>query len=164
MQPNQHKDVLLKPRAPISSNQISALLPANVDFNNANNDDNSGTSFYMCPNRCNYNVTCDNTTPCPGGQFCGLMMTSKVQYVGKKVTDQENISINNGFVKEIATFMVMDDLVVEPMSTISSITLLNKFNVKEIGTLQEKGIKLLKASLQTKMVLTSVFLKNNVDM
>ncbi|KAL5066729.1 hypothetical protein RYX36_017616 [Vicia faba] len=55
----------------------------------------------------------------------------------------------------------------EPMSTISSITLLNKFNIKEIGTLQEKvvemgmdeGIKLLKASLQSKMVLTSVFIK-----
>ncbi|PNX63358.1 hypothetical protein L195_g061587 [Trifolium pratense] len=54
------------------------------------------------------------------------------------------------------------------MSTISStITLLNNLNIKEIGTFQEKvveigvdeGIKLLKASLQSKMVLTSVFIK-----
>ncbi|KAJ1400191.1 hypothetical protein SESBI_29751 [Sesbania bispinosa] len=135
MQPNQHKDLLLKPRAPFSSNQISALLPANVD-NNAN--DNFGTSLYMCPSRCSFNVTYDKTTPCQ--HYCGQTMTRKVQYVGKKVTDdQENISIKNGFVKEIATFMVMDDLVVEPMSTISSITLLNKFNVKEIGFKVAKG-------------------------
>jgi hydroxymethylpyrimidine/phosphomethylpyrimidine kinase len=38
--------------------------------------------------------------------------------------------------------MVMDDLVIEPMSTISSITLLNKFHVKEIGTLQEKVVEM----------------------
>jgi hypothetical protein len=38
--------------------------------------------------------------------------------------------------------MVMDDLVIQPMSTISSITLLNKFNVKEIGTLQETVVEM----------------------
>ncbi|KAJ1436387.1 hypothetical protein SESBI_04421 [Sesbania bispinosa] len=98
----------------------------------------------------------------------GMVMATEVRYVGKKVAE-ENISIKSGFVKEIVTFMVMDDLVVEPMSTISSITLLNKFNVKEVGTLQEKvvelgmpeGLMLLKAALQTKMALTSVFLKKN---
>uniref|UniRef100_A0A7N2MEY0 Uncharacterized protein n=1 Tax=Quercus lobata TaxID=97700 RepID=A0A7N2MEY0_QUELO len=55
---------------------------------------------------------------------------------------------------------------VKPMSTISSITLLNKFNVKQLGDLEEKvvelgmeeGVKLLKASLQSKNVLTDVFL------
>ncbi|GKE28602.1 pre-rRNA-processing protein TSR2-like protein, partial [Tanacetum coccineum] len=62
--------------------------------------------------------------------------------------------------------MVMDDLVVKPMSTISSITMLNKFNVKEVGVLEEKmvslemkeGLMLLKASFQCKNVLTCVFL------
>jgi hydroxymethylpyrimidine/phosphomethylpyrimidine kinase len=38
--------------------------------------------------------------------------------------------------------MVMDDLVVQPMSTISSITLLNKFNIKEVGSLQEKVVEM----------------------
>ncbi|KAM7494950.1 hypothetical protein LguiB_029559 [Lonicera macranthoides] len=64
--------------------------------------------------------------------------------------------------------MAMDDLVVKPMSTLSSITLLNKFNIKEVGGLEEKvvnlgmdeGLKLLKTSLQSKMVLTNMFLGN----
>ena len=38
--------------------------------------------------------------------------------------------------------MVMDDLEVKPLSTLSMITLLDKFNVKEIGTLEEKEVDL----------------------
>ena len=37
--------------------------------------------------------------------------------------------------------MVMDNLVVNLMSIISSITLLNKFHVKEVGVLEEKTVK-----------------------
>ncbi|XP_030552508.2 uncharacterized protein LOC115756751 [Rhodamnia argentea] len=70
-----------------------------------------------------------------------------------------------GYVKSVVTYMVMDDLVVKPMSTISSITLLNQFNVHEIGHVQEKlidfgleeAIKLLSASLHSKTVLTDIF-------
>ncbi|KAK7390752.1 hypothetical protein VNO78_18806 [Psophocarpus tetragonolobus] len=61
MQSDQHKDVLLKPRAPISSSQISVLLPANDGCAN----DNLEISFYMCPSHCSYNVTCDNQFRCP---------------------------------------------------------------------------------------------------
>ena len=42
----------------------------------------------------------------------------------------------------VLTYMVMDDLVVTPMSTVPSITLLNKFNVKEVGAPEERVIKL----------------------
>ncbi|GKA23466.1 protein MOR1 isoform X1 [Tanacetum coccineum] len=45
-----------------------------------------------------------------------------------------------GFVKGLVTYMVMDDLVVKLVSTISSITMLNKFNVKEVGALMEKMV------------------------
>lgn len=34
----------------------------------------------------------------------------------------------------------MDDLIVRPMSTISSITLLNKFKIKDVGVLEERVI------------------------
>ena len=44
--------------------------------------------------------------------------------------------------KGVVTYMVMDDLTVEPMSTISSIALLNRFNVKDVGALEEKTIKI----------------------
>ncbi|WMV35339.1 hypothetical protein MTR67_028724 [Solanum verrucosum] len=49
------------------------------------------------------------------------------------------VAAKGGFVKEAVTYMVTDDLVVKPMSPISSITLLNKFNVKNVGVLQPAG-------------------------
>ncbi|KAH1045739.1 hypothetical protein J1N35_036523 [Gossypium stocksii] len=60
----------------------------------------------------------------------------------------------------------MDDLVVRPMSAKSIITLLNHLNIKDTGDLEEKvitvganeGVELLRASMQTKTVLTAVFL------
>ncbi|KAM0043261.1 hypothetical protein Hdeb2414_s0010g00339181 [Helianthus debilis subsp. tardiflorus] len=69
-------------------------------------------------------------------------------------------------IKEVVTYMVMDDLVVKPMSTISSITLINKFGIKDLSQLEEKtvsfgkdeGLKLLEASLKTKKVLTTIFM------
>ncbi|GLT88973.1 hypothetical protein SLE2022_069790 [Rubroshorea leprosula] len=63
--------------------------------------------------------------------------------------------------------MIMDNLEVRPISTISGITImLNPFNVKDVGALEEKvvdvgmdqGVELPKMSLQTKTVLTEVFL------
>ncbi|WJX15425.1 hypothetical protein P8452_05568 [Trifolium repens] len=165
---NLTKDVLLNPRAQSSSTEISGFLT----HNDGNNDHDEGTKLYMCTNKCNFQVAYDNTTKCPGCSpgfnfnSCSYM-NNEVQYVGNKKVAEKRTFIHNGFVKDVVTFMVMDDLVIQPMSTISSITLLNKFNVKEIGTLQEtvvemgmeEGIKLLKASLQSKMVLTSVFIK-----
>uniref|UniRef100_A0A0D9UWV8 DUF674 domain-containing protein n=1 Tax=Leersia perrieri TaxID=77586 RepID=A0A0D9UWV8_9ORYZ len=47
-----------------------------------------------------------------------------------------------GFVQGIATYTVMDDLTVSPLSSISSITLLNAFGVKDLSTLQEKTVQL----------------------
>ncbi|KAM0046181.1 hypothetical protein Hdeb2414_s0009g00312911 [Helianthus debilis subsp. tardiflorus] len=71
-----------------------------------------------------------------------------------------------GFVKGQVTYMVMDDLSVSPLSAIANIALLNKLNVKDLGALEEKvvhismneGLQLLKHSLNSKTVLTDVFL------
>ncbi|KEH44490.1 hypothetical protein MtrunA17_Chr1g0212741 [Medicago truncatula] len=164
MEQNQTKEELLNPIAPVSSAGIAGFLPANdADANNIVGDE--VTLYYRCLNRCAY-VTCDSSTRCIN---CSQVMAYQMDYIGKKAV-RKNISTANGFVKDVVTFMVMDDLVVQPMSTISSITLLNKFNIKEVGALQEKvvemgmdeGIKLLKASLQSKTVLTSVFIKKDV--
>ncbi|CAL5210257.1 unnamed protein product [Lathyrus oleraceus] len=168
MLPDQTKDILLNPRAQSSSTDISGFLTQN----DAKDDHEEVTKLYMCPNKCYFQVTSNNKIFCssqPGYGGCGDYMSCEVTRVGDKKVAEKKVSTNikSGFVKDVVTFMVMDDLVIEPMSTISSITLLNKFNVKEIGTLQEKnvemgmdeGIKLLKASLQSKMVLTSVFIK-----
>ena len=43
--------------------------------------------------------------------------------------------------KGLVSYMVMDDLEVKPMSIISiTITLLNTFNIKKIGALEEKVV------------------------
>ncbi|XP_058772025.1 uncharacterized protein LOC131645843 [Vicia villosa] len=166
MLPDQSKDVLLNPKAQYSSTQISGFLTDNDD----KDDTEEGIKLYMCPHRCRYEVAYDSSVI----GACLHYMNKEVSFVGKKkVVEKKGFSnIKSGFVKDVITFMVMDDLVIQPMSTISSITLLNKFNIKEIGTLQEKnvemgmdeGIKLLKASLQSKMVLTNVFLETELDL
>ncbi|KAH7839479.1 hypothetical protein Vadar_004690 [Vaccinium darrowii] len=84
------------------------------------------------------------------------------------VTDKEATAAAKGSFVKGGTYMVTDDLVVTPGSPISSITMLNKLNIKDVGALEERvvemgkpeGLKLLKASLQSKTVLTSVFLEN----
>ncbi|KAM0839893.1 hypothetical protein ACQ4PT_060012 [Festuca glaucescens] len=71
-----------------------------------------------------------------------------------------------GFVQGIVTYTVTDNLKVTPMSSISSMTLLISHGVMDFGALQEKtvrlgstaGLAILKASLQSKTVLTDVFL------
>ncbi|VAH82967.1 unnamed protein product [Triticum turgidum subsp. durum] len=71
-----------------------------------------------------------------------------------------------GFVQGVVTYTVTDNLTVTPMSAISSITLLSTFRVRDLSALQEKivrigykeGLAILKASLQSKTVLTDVFL------
>lgn len=44
--------------------------------------------------------------------------------------------------KGVVTYMIMDDLSVQPMSTISSISILNKFNVQDVGRLEEREVTL----------------------
>ncbi|XP_050891003.1 uncharacterized protein LOC127096482 [Lathyrus oleraceus] len=159
MQPFQTKDFLLNPKAQSSSTEISGFLTQN----NVNEDDDIKTRLYMCPNKCKFEVTNDNKTRCSAhsdskyvctssGFYdeydeytqCRSKMNHEVAFVGISKVGEKKISTNikNGFVKDVVTFMVMDDLVIQPMSTISSITLLNKFNVKEIDTLQEKVVEM----------------------
>ncbi|XP_076888456.1 uncharacterized protein LOC143538898 [Bidens hawaiensis] len=116
--------------------------------------------FYKCAYHCKY-VTDDPKGVCPG---CRNSMSYEVAYVS---TEAAKDTVNEvGFVKGVVTYMVMDDLVVKPMSTISTITLLNKLSIKDVCVLEEKevqfgmeeGLKLPKASLVCKNVLTRVFL------
>ena len=70
-------------------------------------------------------------------------MSSQATYVGEqKIRAAASDFSAAGYVKCVITYMIMDDLEVEPMSTISSITLLNRFNVKDVGALEEKVVEL----------------------
>ncbi|PQQ12122.1 uncharacterized protein Pyn_27721 [Prunus yedoensis var. nudiflora] len=155
LQPNLNKDMLLEPKATVAGANILPLLTNNVDSN--------AKKFYTC-SYCNSRRISDvHGTPCPN---CSRGMSSEMTYVSPAPTVAT--PSEGGYVKGVVTYMVMDDLEVKPMSTISSIAMLNKFNVKEVGALEEKvvnlgmeeGLKLLKASLETSAVLTKVFLGN----
>ncbi|CAO2208970.1 unnamed protein product [Urochloa humidicola] len=61
----------------------------------------------------------------------------------------------------------MDDLAIAPMSTISSISVFNTMAVRDLGAVQERtvhigydeALKILRASFESKTVLTDVFLR-----
>ncbi|MBA0749990.1 hypothetical protein Gogos_003859, partial [Gossypium gossypioides] len=51
-----------------------------------------------------------------------------------------------GYVKGVVMYTIMDDLTVTPMSTISIIAMLHEFNLGQVESLEEKvGLELLKS-------------------
>nr|XP_043617688.1 uncharacterized protein LOC122589457 [Erigeron canadensis] len=149
------KETVLNPQSTYVPNQDLLLI---------SKDPPTETKFYRCPNRCKY-VTNDPKTLCPN---CRWAMSEEMAQVPTETAKGTATTMVGevGFVKEVVTYMVMDDLTVKPMSTISTITLLNQMSIKDVGVLEEKevqfgvseGLKLLKASMECKNVLTSVFL------
>ncbi|CAL4965321.1 unnamed protein product [Urochloa decumbens] len=135
---------------------------------------------YICnSNSCRDYMTDDCGKACPS---CGHQMAREVQFlpsaagtqhqqqqpVEKDAAEAPGGGAGGGFVQGVVTYTVTDDLTVTPMSAISSITLLNDFAVTDLAALQERtvqigyneGLGILKASLQSKTVLTDVFLGN----
>ncbi|KAI3695866.1 hypothetical protein L1987_78869 [Smallanthus sonchifolius] len=150
IQSDQQKDVLLKPKStlPFSSPQLPLL--STQPFLTPP----PTPTFYKCT--CNNNLRSTFVCRCPA---CSrTISTIDDIYVLKSAVDAKG----GGFVKGLVTYMVS----VSPMFTISSITSLNKYNIKDLGALDEKvvhigmneGLELLKHSLNSKTLLTNVFL------
>ncbi|KAK6787666.1 hypothetical protein RDI58_016191 [Solanum bulbocastanum] len=137
MKSNEAKNILLKPK---SSIEIISSVPLQM--------------LHGVPKR--YKCTCCSFTTNEHYVYC--------QDCGKNLDRRSTINVappaatSTGFVKEVVTYMVMDDLVVKPMSTISSITLINKFNVKDVAVLHEKVVHF--GMEESKAVLTSVFMSS----
>ncbi|KAG8369636.1 hypothetical protein BUALT_Bualt14G0034200 [Buddleja alternifolia] len=156
IQPNHTKATLLKPTPPPNLGYSSPLMLLN------HAPAPTQKMFYKCSYCSSSYVSEDPKAVCPG---CSSTMSRNMSYVAP----QQEGSGEGGYVKGVVTYMVFDDLVVTPLSVTSSITLLNRFNV-EVNALEEKvvnlgmdqAIKLLKASLQSKTVLTDVFLEDAV--
>ncbi|QHN79368.1 uncharacterized protein DS421_19g669480 [Arachis hypogaea] len=162
MQPNLSKDLLLRPTVlGPTSPSISGLLPSAAGMI-------TPKLCTTCNNYGNCNTLSDVYKPLfypfNKNYYC---KTKEMTYIKGKAYNN-----NNGFVKEAVTYMIMDDLVVEPMSTISSITMLNnQFDVKSVAILKDavvqlgmkEGLKILKACMQeSDMVLTRVFLDSSI--
>ncbi|XP_078151273.1 uncharacterized protein LOC144546605 [Carex rostrata] len=89
--------------------------------------------------RDHYYVTDAYGSACPA---CREMMTVELEFVAGSNVKKEEKKEEKGFVKGVVTYTVMDDLSVMPMSTISSVTLLNQFGIKDLCTLQEETVDL----------------------
>ena len=138
LQPNVKKETILNPKVHISDgtgNDVPHLLP--------NIESSTSTKFYRCDNSsgaCDNYVAYDSSSICPS---CRRVMSSEVSFVDLPSATNMESSSEGGYVKGLVSYMVMDDLEVKPMSIVSStITLLNRFNVKEIGALEEKVVDL----------------------
>jgi hypothetical protein len=120
----QTKDALLKPKPVFPPNTLTPPLLLNfvppkpeTGVQNSSPLSFSSTSYPI------YN----SSHPSPFGSSA---------FSNKPVVEPKE----TGYVRGVVTYMVMDDLTVEPVSTISSITLLNTFNVKDVSFLQEKMV------------------------
>jgi hypothetical protein len=134
------KDALLSPSvlSPAATTNSSLLcLPAAPSSGKPK-------SYFRCANGygCNY-MTDASGTACPG---CRIPMQTATTYVapssGQQAAQNASTGGAKGFVQGIVTYTVLDDLTVTPMSTISGITLLNTFAVKDLGDLQETTVQL----------------------
>ncbi|XP_044335981.1 uncharacterized protein [Triticum aestivum] len=171
VQPGAAKDALLHPAvpSPAVSNKSSLLLGSPPPPASSIRAQPQPTTFFGCNSQCrSRNYDYDSVYVYDEGE-CGRQQLS-CSGCRSYMTDKRGTACGvagKGFVQGIVTYTVMDDLTVTPMSSISSIALLNTFGVKDLGALQEKtvqlgyneGLDILKASLQSKTVLTDVFLK-----
>ncbi|KAM3374729.1 putative protein isoform X1 [Capsicum galapagoense] len=156
----QSKDLLLKPKSSVTG--ISS-----IPFLSISDVPATQKTIYGCSSSNSYSQcrSCYSDSSNARCIHCQNSLSRMLTYVAPPGASGA-VDAPKGFVKDVVTYMVMDNLVVKPMSTISSITLLNKLNVKDVGFLQEvevnfgmeEALKLLKASFESKTVLTSVFM------
>lgn len=103
--------------------------------------------FYVCTNtyynsNCGGYVTEVQGARCPS---CGNLMNKDTRFVGSPPEPEKPPAepARRGFVMGGAvTYTVTDDLVISPMSNVSSIALLNACAVRDLGALQERTVRI----------------------
>ncbi|KAJ4723918.1 DUF674 family protein [Melia azedarach] len=130
IQPNQRKSSVLNPKSPICS--------LGIPIRQMPDNESKPGKFYTCSN-CLYSGICHVSdvpnVPCPR---CNVRMKSEASYVPPGTASRAAQVPEVGFVKGVVSYMVKGNLEVTPMSTISCITLLNKFNIKDLGSVEER--------------------------
>ena len=137
MQPNQNKDSILKPTITTQVTNPNFLLPDTKKPENR--------KLYYCSNHPGYvshfhNSVCSHCRSQGNGT-----RYQEVKFVGTNVsasTDTPASDQAGGYVKGLVTYMVTGDLSVSPMSMVSGVGLLNKFDIKDFGVLEEKVVEL----------------------
>ncbi|KAD2805080.1 hypothetical protein E3N88_38457 [Mikania micrantha] len=170
-QPGIKTDDVFYPKTPFNGDKF--LLT--YDASSSEDESDEEKTVYRCPKARAWCNACHKIRPCRSMAtlhkdcicpICGSCMCVAMELVTpkevRKRKKEDDKKKKGGFVKEVVAYMVTDDLVVKPMSALSSITLINKFGVKDMSQLKEKvvyfgkdeGLKLLKASLKADKVLS----------
>ncbi|KAJ0538384.1 hypothetical protein HanRHA438_Chr08g0343541 [Helianthus annuus] len=168
LQPGIKKDDIFNPKTPYSGNTflLSYKVPS-VDESGASKAIyrcSNASIICSCYNRyatCRSNASVYANATCPS--CCGSMKVKMASIMPKEdaTKEMEEQSLNKmkgGYVKEFVTYMVMDDLVVKPMSTISSLTLISKFGVKDLSQLEEKMVSFGKDEVYILITMKIVYL------
>ncbi|KAL5733311.1 hypothetical protein ACOSQ2_033003 [Xanthoceras sorbifolium] len=151
LQPNQDKSSLLNPRAPVYATGIPLTL-SDYDFN--------ARKSYKCLGCYDHvaevpNLTCSK---------CKGKVNIAMSYVPPSPANFP-VAVEGGFLKGLATYIVIDNLEFMPLSTKMFVSLLKKSGVKDLDAVDEievdlgveEGLKLLKLSLESKTILTSFY-------
>ncbi|KAF3773271.1 hypothetical protein EJ110_NYTH48343 [Nymphaea thermarum] len=133
----------------------------------------SSCSYYKCNTCSRLQVASVSGTPCPAcpGEMCWgvtILKSIPINRISASTSSDQQRDVA-GFVQGVVTYTISDDLTIAPLSTISTISLMQKLvplRVQDLATLEERtvtvgrneGLGILKASLHSKKVLTEVFL------
>ncbi|ESW12418.1 hypothetical protein PHAVU_008G110700 [Phaseolus vulgaris] len=141
------KEMLLHPRSSMESYYQHLKL---------NIDDTDPTNYFLCEN-----LDCSRK---PSGSLLSIFNNQRCS-CGKlmnRIVSPENNTLENGFVKETATFIICDDLSVLPNILVTSLNLLQKLGIKDMDAIEEQTVDiskrevvdLLKLSMISKSPLT----------
>ncbi|KAI5418625.1 hypothetical protein KIW84_043014 [Lathyrus oleraceus] len=139
------KEMLLNPRN--SMEPYCHKIKLNID-------DTEPMQYFLCTNRdCRRNSGCLLSTFKNQICYCGEILSMKVF--------PNCLNLEDGFVKENATFIICDDLYVMPNVSGASLQLLQKLGVDSVDAIEEQTVvDLLKLSLISNAPLTDFINKN----
>ncbi|KAK0591435.1 hypothetical protein LWI29_001786 [Acer saccharum] len=129
LQPNQDKNSLLNPRAPVYATEIPLMLS---DY------DLKARKLYKCAACCDYIADVPNLN-CDG---CKGKVRLVMSYVPPSPANYSLGTVEGGFLKELATYIVMDNLEFMPMSTKMFVSLLRKSVFKDLDSIEEIEVDL----------------------
>ncbi|KAK0591731.1 hypothetical protein LWI29_007103 [Acer saccharum] len=130
LKPNQNKNSLLNPIVPILS---AAAATTGIPLTLTSDDHDFNTrKAYTCASCISHMAVVPNLI-CPKCQF--RSMNRELSYVNPPQK-------GGGFLKGFVSYIVMDNLEFMPMSTKMFVSLLNKFDVKDVSALEETEVEL----------------------
>ncbi|KAK0592742.1 hypothetical protein LWI29_024522 [Acer saccharum] len=129
LQPNQDKNSLLNPKAPVYATGIPLML-YDYDFKARNSFKCSGCYIHMAevPNL--------NCSSCKGK--VDLVMS----FLPPSPANYSLGPVEGGFLKGVATYIVMDNLEFMPLSTKMFVSSIKKHDVKDLDSLEEIEVDL----------------------